>query len=301
MSLNTKIEKSHDGKYFYRCLLWGCLMSSRYGIPREKGGTKGSFKDPLCAVKWVVDMKKQGRLSEEKAKRYLESIHEDLDLTRLGKELVEISIDDIEVPDYSYQKKFPWMMHPRSGYTHVSVDSLQLQKNQEKREKKSASKQFRLYTLDPQEPEEGENSISSFLLTGDKKLPLEMETPLVVRKIVRTEYKSKPCWLLSEENTEDENRKISAMFKKNMKDLDLKGRVHLLIDKALNDDGNDEGEVSIVSRQSKPKKESKESLKEKVSTQITSLLISKDDLKKSDEKSEQQKDSSPSKKRSRKE
>lgn len=289
MALTTKIEKL-NGKYYYRDQWSGTLMQTRYGIPREKGHQrgvtlKGTFKDPCAAVAWIKENSDNGNLDKEKGLRYMASIHVDCDLSEHQKRYPEMKLYaapkvNPENPDFSYQLTHDFMMHPRSGYTHISVEENALKLNQEKREKKVESQKLsRLYTIDPSEngAEEKVSSTPAFLLSAEKNKSIELGAAITVRKIVSTEYKGKPCVLLSEEDTLEENDKVAFMFKKH--GITTKGRCHVVIQKPLHDDGAEEGQVTLSlagSKAASPKKkrETKEEIHLKIDNEISTQFFS---------------------------
>lgn len=289
MALTTKIEKL-NGQHYYRDQWSGTLMKTRYGIPREKGHAravtlKGTFKDPAAAVAWVDENTKNGNLNAEKSKKYFVAIHEDLDLSKLQAKNPKLALFPApkinpENPDFSYQLENDYMMHPRSGYTHISVEEIGLKESQAKREKKSDSqKLFRFYTIDPSD--EGEES-PAFLLSAEKNSAIDLtgDFPVGVRRIIATDYKGKPCILLSEEDSQQENNKIASMFKKH--DIKTKGRCHLIIQKPLHDDGVEEGKVTLSlttpkSTSPKKKRETKEEVHLKIDNEITTQFFSNGD------------------------
>jgi hypothetical protein len=249
-------------------------------------------------VHWLIKNRKEDNITKEKCERHLEAIHKDLNLDKLNqglkpgeagfRELIVAPEVDPVNPDFSYQKKYPWMMNPQSCYTHISVEEQNIRRNKEKREKKKGQKQhFYLFTLSDEDlTDQNAKSFSSSLISSDKLSSLDLEKGIVVRKIRQADFKGKPCFLLSEENNENENQTATAMFKKNFGGDRLHGTVHILTNKAFHQDpSTEEGEVSIVKQSPKQPKETKEEKQERIHSQINSLLISKEELKK-DEKIE---------------
>lgn len=285
MSLNTKIEKL-NGKQYYRCLWSGVLTETRYGIPKDKGGSKGSFVDPCCAVSWVISQRDQGNFdrddeikNKEKSKKYLRAIYEDLNLSPdTGRELVSAPLIKPMTPDWSYKKACDHMMHPRSGFIHISQENVKSKSSGSSKSGSADSKpSFHLYTLDVGDVAGDGNSFESFLNSAQQNAPLAFPNGIHIRKLVSTQFRGKQCYILSEETGDVENSQVSIMFKK--QGLKLYGRVHLLMPKALHEDGATEsGKVALTIKSVKKPKESKEVKSAKIDKAIDSVLISNDEI-----------------------
>lgn len=187
--------------------------------------------------------------------------------------------------DFSYQNKkdISYMMHPKSGYIHVDSEP-----ENDKKEKKNVEKMIHLYTIDPSPFDESKTEFQSFVSAASKNEVLDFgDEPLKVQRLVLTDFKSKPCLIIdecSEKDGQPENHQVNNMFKKAK--LQMYGRSHLILFKQIhsNTTPDEEGKVSIVNKtSSRPKKESKEDKNIKINSQISRLLISKEDLQKQEE------------------
>jgi hypothetical protein len=304
-SLTTKIEKIGNS-WYYRCQWTGALRKSRYQIPSEKptGLPKGTFVDPPCAAAWVKKQLELGAIDEDKGRKLLRAIHVDCQI-KPNQNMQCAPEMNPENLDFSYQNDIDFMMHPRSGYSHISKDKAVSDKEQKTKSKSASGGEFHLYTIDPADTE-GENldlsTVNSHLLSSKNGVALEFMEKLSIAKIVKLEFKNKACFLLSEENSTQENLQVTNMFKKKNQEVHLFGTVHILMFKKLHNDGKSDGEVTIQNKQQKvQKKDTKEQIEIKIDNSISSFLSLPPSNEESRDKSSSPPSSKPGKKRSRKE
>lgn len=285
--MQTVIKKFKD-EYFYECQWTGQKSRVRYGIPKEELGKerRGTFLDPACAAAYVVELEHKGKLDRKKAEKLLSVICKDLGLDLSGQDLklapeVDAAIQTISL---DYQKKFPYMLAPKSGYVSIHNELDAYLSKREKSEEKGASKSSKktkkqfMYTVLPAAGSEG-GSYTSYCCPCEFKNPLVLEEPILVKSIVFTSYKSKDCTLLCSDNSPVLNNQIASMFSQEPP-LELRGDVHILMRKPLHEGGAEEEGPSVVSIEkkespaSKKRKHSvsKESRELKINSQVQSVL-----------------------------
>lgn len=239
-SLALKIVKFKD-ESFYECQYTGAKRKQRYAIPQAGKDRKGTFADPACAVAWLLDNSDSadppGKIKDEKVRKLLRAVAEDLKIGSVSEQPLTRAprIDPGENIDWSYQTKYHWMMHPRSGYTPIEHDATKTKASVEKSSSSSSSsspsnKKSYLYTIDP-ESQGGKSLCVSF----EFKKSVTFEEALTIRRIGFNSYKSKDCIILSEDGENDApNPQLDSMFGSDMK---CKGTAYILMRKPLHDDG----------------------------------------------------------------
>lgn len=250
-NLNLKIVRFQDD-YYYECQWTGAKRKFRYGIPREGSlERRGTFADPACAAAWVVEKNKLGLLDENKAKKLLQAIAIDLQLVKTG-HLIHTApkFDPGENIDWGYQtdpKSCEHMMFPKSGMINIQCDLHQSGRSNKSStstssSSKSATPQKRLYLYslyqEYKTPDSQEEPFVSHYVSCPFNETLTFQEPIPIKKIALATFKSKECVLFSEENSEERNPQIAAMFSTS-EGLDLKGNVHIMMRKPLHEDGGD--------------------------------------------------------------
>lgn len=237
-SLALKIVR-FKGNQYYECQYTGAKRRERYGIPREEIGKdrRGTFADPACAVAWILDQQTNKKLDAAKGKKFLQAIALDLGIgsgVSDNKLMRAPPMDPGSDLNMSYQRDWPWMMHPKSGYTQIEKEK-DLSKSESPADK--PEKKFYLYSIDPEK--EGKE-IKSLCVTQAFKSTIDLDEPIKVSHIRTDVFKSKEVVMLAESNEGEEsgeevyNDQIDAMFGCKM---NFNGRVHLIMKKPLHDDG----------------------------------------------------------------
>jgi hypothetical protein len=191
-----------NGNYYYECQYSGIKLDTRYGVPKKTGSERdGSYADAACAVAHILQQIKDGKIKEKAAKEKLALIHTDLGLHKAanGETLKPAPELDPSNPDFSYREKFPWMYKP---HLHIPIDvDVQAGKADSR---KAKAKKLNVFVV----PVEGE--LSDQVL--EKAESLDFEVPFTIRKIGSGAQKSKDLLILSSEDSEVVNHRVSSLF-----------------------------------------------------------------------------------------
>lgn len=280
--LSTKTI-TFNGKKYYQCQFYGKLLSRRYGIPREGEigkDRRGTFSDPACAVSWILEQIDSKKMLEEKGRKLLSDIARDLGLDKTNAQETPLKgapkyNPDQNIPDYS--RDMPWMMKPKSGFIHIDSDPsvTDSSKTSKASDEKSEKKKSYIYTLDPEPSEDGK--LRSYFMETTMKTPLALDEAITFRKFMVGTYKSKQVILLGEEDLgSNNNSQIDNMFGSQM---GFSGRVHLIMQKPLHEDGvepEESGEIVLQDPKHAKKSSggnSKSKRDQNVESSVNSILI----------------------------
>lgn len=242
-----------QGAHYYECQYSGIKLKSRYGIPKKSGGERdGSYADAACAVAHVVQQLKSSKISDKSAREKISLIHTDLGLQRAknGEAIQAAPELDPVNPDFSYREKFPWMYQP---HLHIPIEvDVQSGKTESR---KAKAKKMTLFVV----PVEGE-VIESVL---EKAEFLELETPFLVSKIGSGAQKSKDLLILSSEDSESVNHRVTSLFAPKENEVTPVYHGNALVICKLGEDKSDLfDESSSPDKKRKTKKTKEESEKE---------------------------------------
>ena len=103
-----------NGRFCFQCLYSGVLLDRCYAYPdydrvsgRRKNG--GSFKDAACAVAWLKEKHKEGKITDKKYRFLITEISKEV-IKEKGQDLIAAPEMDPFSPLWEYQADFPWML-----------------------------------------------------------------------------------------------------------------------------------------------------------------------------------------------
>lgn len=232
-----KIIKFRD-EYYQECQWTGMKLTSRYGIPKEKARNKDdreySFADGACAVAWVEEQSRLGKMEPARCAKLLELISKDLGLEKLGRTPTPAPKVDPANPDLSYRASMPWMHKPRI-YVPVQED-VAIRKNKEEEAAGDSSssvgsddpgkgkKMFYLYTVGTA-PDQVD--VCSLPFKAVSQLPVEVKG----KTFYSVTTKSKDVIILSSGDSAEINHQVNSLLGINCEQL--KGTCYLIMKKPL--------------------------------------------------------------------
>lgn len=198
---NVKIVK-FQGKQFFECQWSGIKLTKRYGIPKKTGGERdGSFADAACAFAYLVRQLQEEKISEKSFREKSNSIHRDLGLHKAknNESLVPAPELDPVNPDFSYRNNFPWMYQE---HLHIPIERDVEEGKADSR--KAKVKNHTMFVV----PVAGEVT-ESVLNRGEQ---VDFELPFCVAKVGMGSQKSKELIILSSEDSELVNTRVTSLF-----------------------------------------------------------------------------------------
>ena len=259
-----KITK-FNGNYYYECQYSGIKIATRYGIPKKTGGDRdGSYADAACAVAHIIQQVREEKIKEKSAKEKLSLIHADLGLHKAknGESLMPAPELDPSNPDFSYREKFPWMYQP---HLHIPIGVDVGAGKADSR--KTKAKKLTLFII----PVEGE--LQEFVI--DKSESMEFEVPFLVKKIGPGAQKSKDLLILSSEDSEAVNQRVSSLFTPKENEVQPVYHGNALVLCKLGDDKPDLFSESSPDKKRKNSKKSKEENQKEVDDLLRDLVGNK--------------------------
>lgn len=256
--LNVPLQKV-KGRWYQMCLWSGCLLDSRYGILKinEKKKTtdrEGSFADAACAMAYITELvrKPEGdpkKISLEKFKKYADAIAKDLKIGEKGKfkdKHLECAppIDPVNA-NFGYRNKMPHMYQP---HNHIPVSTDIMKKDQ--KQGFHREKTYHVYDVP-----NGETSAQIESVSLEQFHSIDLEDPLLIKRIVYTGYKSGDAVILSTESSTDINENVQKVFLNNKVQFEIHGRSLMLIrDKNVVEDLQKKEEKAEKKQDSKKRK-----------------------------------------------
>jgi len=251
-----------DGKHFYECQFSGIKLTTRYGIPKKTGGERdGSYADAACAVAHIIQQVRDDKIKEKAAKEKLSLIHSDLGLHKAknGESLQPAPEIDPANPDFSYRQKFPWMYVP---HLHVPI-AVDVQAGKAD-SRKAKAKKLNVFVV----PVNGE--VSDNVL--EKAENLEFEVPFVIKKIGCGAQKSKDLLILSSEDSEEVNHRVSSLFVPKENEVTPVYHGNAIVICKLGDEKSDIFSESSPDKKRKSSKKSKEESQKEVADLLDELI-----------------------------
>ncbi len=248
-----------NGTYFYECQYSGIKITTRYGIPKKTGSERdGSYADAACAVAHIINQARSGKIKEKSAKEKLSLIHSDLGLQKAKNNECLVPAPELDPanPDFTYREKHPWMYQPHL-HVPISVD-VQLGKADSR---KAKPKKLTLFVV----PVNGEISES----TLEKAESLEFDVPFLVKKVGSGAQKSKDLILLSSEDSEEVNHRVSSLFTPKENEVSPVYHGNALVLCKL---GEDSADIFTENSPDKKRKKSKEENQKEVDDLLRELI-----------------------------
>jgi len=258
---NMKIIK-FNGNYYYECQYSGIKLQTRYGIPKKTGGDRdGSYADAACAVAHIIKQLREDKIKEKAAKEKLSLIHSDLGLHKAknGESIQPAPELDPSNPDFSYREKFPWMYQPHL-HIPISVDVATGKADS----RKAKAKKLNVFVV----PVNGE--LTTYTL--EKAEFLNFELPFKVMKIGSGAQKSKDLLILSSEDSEEVNHRVSAFFAPKENEVTPVYHGNAVVICKLGDDKSDIFSESSPDKKRKSSKKSKEESQKEVDDLLNDLI-----------------------------
>lgn len=233
----VKIIKFKD-QYFQECQWTGVKLTSRYGIPKEKARKEGdardgSFADAACAVAWVQEQNRLGKIDDAKCAKLLGLIRRDLGLDKIHPPPQLYAAPEIDPanPDFSYRKTLPFMIKER---VHVPVsEDLAMRKSGKGTPRGSEDdsstggeekKKLWLYTVHPEEGIE--------VTELPFKQLLELPQRIQFKKIISVTSKSKDIQVFISEDSKKHNEQVKSILGLD-ESHEMLGTCYLLMKKPL--------------------------------------------------------------------